>query len=82
MGNKKFTITLITPEFFFFLRLDNPPPAPFSALRDYYLLSLNVHMSVAAPHTSHREKKKKIWIQHQTVPGWSPTPVLSRLNAA
>lgn len=26
--------------------------------------------------------KREKWIQHQTVPGWSPTPVLSRLNAA
>ena len=27
-----------------------------------------------------REKKKKEWIQHRTVPGWSPTPVLSGLK--
>ena len=26
------------------------------------------------------EKKSKRWIQHHTVPGWSPTPVLSGLK--
>lgn len=29
-----------------------------------------------------KNESKSEWIQHQTVPGWSPTPVLSRLNAA
>ena len=27
-----------------------------------------------------KEKIKEKWIQHHTVPGWSPTPVLSRLK--
>jgi hypothetical protein len=31
-----------------------------------------------AAHSLDRSKKK--WIQHHTVPGWSPTPVLSGLK--
>ena len=27
-----------------------------------------------------KKKKKKEWIKHRTVPGWSPTPVLSGLK--
>ena len=27
-----------------------------------------------------RKKRIKSWIQHHTVPGWSPTPVLSGLR--
>jgi len=49
------------------------------AVEFFGLLKLFMHLFEKKSLENERKKEKK-WIQHHTVPGWSPTPVLSGLK--
>jgi hypothetical protein len=57
-----------------------PPPSVLSSLSLCLTGTDNIPPTRNHTDLNNKNDKKKEWIQHHTVPGWSPTPVLSGLK--